>query len=126
MDIYLDNNATTRPLPEVVEAMNTAMEIKFGNPSSPHRHGAHAKELLETARIRVAGLVGADESGVFFTSGGTEANNIVLQTLLQADKPRLLLSAVEHSSVLNTAERLKAADVEIEVLPVETNTGSYP
>ncbi len=119
MDIYLDNNATTQPLPEVVEAMGTAMGAKFGNPSSPHRHGTRAKELLEATRVQIARLVGAEESSVFFTSGGTEANNIVLQTLLQASKSKLLLSVVEHSSVQSTAEQLKAAGTGVEALPVD-------
>ena len=119
MNIYLDNNATTKPLPEVVDAMEAAMGEMFGNPSSPHSKGHKAREALEIARDQVANLIGADASAVFFTSGGTEANNIAIQSLLGVEHPKLLLSAVEHSSVKATAEGLEALGVCVETLPVD-------
>ena len=74
--IYLDNNATTRSLPEVVDAVVESMTTRYGNPSSPHQLGAGAREALSEARHRVAHLVGSEPEQILFTSGGTEANNL--------------------------------------------------
>ena len=81
-EIYLDNNATTRPLPAVVEAMLEALGPGFGNPSSAHSAGDRSRALLERARESVAQLIGAAPEKVIFTSGGTEANNTVLGSVL--------------------------------------------
>ena len=80
--IYLDNNATTPPLPEVIAAVAEAMSLGPTNPSSLHGAGRHARNVLAQARAQTAAMVGADESDVIFRSGATEANNIVLRSLL--------------------------------------------
>lgn len=119
-EIYLDNNATTKPLDEVAEAMAAAMNQDYGNPSSPHGRGAIARQALQEARGHVASLVGCPENGVIFTSGGTEANNLVLQSLCKPrHDSRLITCSTEHSSVLKTAQWLKEQDVEVEVLDVD-------
>ena len=118
--IYLDNNATTRPLPEVVDAVVESMTTRYGNPSSPHQLGAGARDALSEARHRVADLVGSEPEQILFTSGGTEANNLVLQGVCSHKQgARLVTTAIEHSSVLKTAQALQDADIEITVLPVD-------
>jgi cysteine desulfurase len=77
-EIYLDNNATTRPLPAVRAAMYEAHDEGFGNPSSDHARGQRARDALHRARSSLAALVGAEPSQLTFTSSATEANNLVL------------------------------------------------
>lgn len=112
--VYMDNNATTPLHPEVREAMTEALGL-YGNASSMHASGREAKEALESARLRVAGLIGAGEGEIIFTSGGSEANNTVLKGIMDSVRGRssqgearkeLIISAVEHPSVLETAEYL--------------------
>ena len=80
--IYLDHNATTRPHPAVVEEMLVCLRDGFGNPSSIHFFGQEARRVLDRARERVADLIGAEPEEIVFTSGGTEADNHALVTLL--------------------------------------------
>jgi cysteine desulfurase len=104
-ETYLDWNATAPLRPEAVAAMNAAL-ADWGNPSSVHRRGRAARQKVERARETVAALVGASADGVVFTSGGTEANHLAL---LGTGRDRVLVSAVEHSSVLQAvpdAERI--------------------
>ena len=102
--IYLDWNATTPLRPEAREAMAAAWELS-GNPSSVHAEGRQARRLVEEARAGVAGAVGASPGNLVFTSGGTEANALALTPGLRrgAGLPvqRLLVSAIEHASVLS-------------------------
>ena len=81
-EIYLDNNATTRPTPSVRLAVLKALDDVRGNASSVHSAGDSARELLRHARASVAALIGAEADQVFFTSGGTESNNMVLNVAL--------------------------------------------
>ncbi len=119
-EIYLDNNATTRPLPEVTDAVAQAMSDGYGNPSSPHGRGASARAALECARQQVASLVGCEVDSIVFTSGGTEANNMVIRSLCSRGRgSRLITTAVEHSSVLMPAQALAAMGVEVVFLPVD-------
>jgi cysteine desulfurase len=106
--IYLDHNATTRPLPEVVEAVIRTMTQTWGNPSSAHWLGGQARAKLETARDGVCELVGgAVPEGVIFTSGGTEANNIILLGGDPGSAWRCVITSwVEHASVLRPAQAL--------------------
>lgn len=108
-EIYLDNNATSRPLAEVREAMLAALDEGYGNPSSDHLRGRRSRDTLHAARSSVAALVGADSSRLIFTSSATEANNIILSSAVAraAGGPaRLVTSPVEHSSVIGiTAHR---------------------
>ena len=97
--VYLDNNATTRPLPEVREAVGHALEV-HGNPSSRHATGRAAARLLAESRQAVAGFLGARPSELVFTSGGTEADRLALLGALAAGPERhVVASAVEHSAV---------------------------
>ncbi|HEU4395411.1 MAG TPA: aminotransferase class V-fold PLP-dependent enzyme, partial [Planctomycetota bacterium] len=98
--IYLDNNATTFPLPEVAEAMERALRLG-GNPSSAHSSGRAARALLGDARDAVAALLGAAPSEVVFTSGGTEANNLAViggarAAVARGAPRRAIVSALEH------------------------------
>lgn len=119
-EVYLDNNATTKVLPEVAEAITAAMLGLCGNPSSVHSSAARARASLWLARERVAALVSADPSHVVFTSGASEANNLVLQSLRRGAMAgfRLVTTAVEHSSVLAVSEVLGRLGQEVLVLPV--------
>lgn len=104
---YLDHNATTRPLPEVVEAVRAAMLERWANPSSVHRAGMEARRAVDEARDRVARLVGCQPRELILTSGGTEASNLAILGFLElAGRERKLLvtSRLEHSAVRETAE----------------------
>ncbi|MBL25306.1 MAG: cysteine desulfurase NifS [Rhodospirillaceae bacterium] len=120
-EVYLDSNATTQPLPEVVELVASAMASGCGNPSSVHAAGERSRAVLRKAREQVASFVNAVETNVVFTGGATEANNIVLQSLASGKLSgyRLVTSVVEHSSILTTAERLSRLGVEVIILPVD-------
>lgn len=104
--VYLDYNATTPMRPAVAEAMAAAAEF-WGNPSSVHRYGREARRIVEESRVSVAALVGAEASQVVFTSGATEANNLALHGW-----DRILVSAIEHVSILDAAP-------EAEIIPVD-------
>jgi len=107
-NIYLDNNATTRPAPEVVDAVAEMMREQWGNPSSVHRLGQTARYRIESARAQVAALVGASEREIVFTSGGTESANLAITGVLAARPERRLVvtSRLEHSAVRELAEAL--------------------
>ncbi len=121
--IYLDNNATTRVHPRVAEAMMPVLTEDFGNPSSSHRIGARAMALVDDARSRVARLLAARESEIVFTSGGTEADNMALRGVLAADPGRrhVIVSAIEHHAVLETAEALERQGVSVTHAPVDAD-----
>lgn len=105
--VYLDNNATTRPHPEVVEAMVRILGPDFGNASSAHSGGEEARRSLARARASTANLIGADPDNVVFTSSGTEANNMALRSGVNGSPRRgLITSSIEHSSIVKTAEML--------------------
>ncbi|HUN49617.1 MAG TPA: aminotransferase class V-fold PLP-dependent enzyme, partial [Candidatus Sulfotelmatobacter sp.] len=109
---YLDYNATAPIRTEAAAAVLAALQVG-GNPSSVHRRGRLARKFVEDARDQVAALLGAAARQVIFTSGGTEANNLALNAL---PVRRLIVSAVEHDSVLSAAAEAAA---ELEVLPVD-------
>ena len=106
---YLDWNATAPLLPEALDAMIRALELA-GNPSSVHTEGRAQRRLIEEAREKVAGLVNARSQDVIFTSGATEANNLVLQ----GPCDQILVAAIEHASVLEPAQ---ASGKSVVVLP---------
>jgi cysteine desulfurase len=101
--IYLDHNATTPILPEVLEAMMPYLTTEWGNPSSAYKFGSKLKSVIETAREQVAELIGAHPMDVIFTSCATESNNAAIAAALKANptKRHIVTSQVEHSSVLN-------------------------
>ena len=107
MAVYLDHNATTPLHEDVLQAMLPVMQSMVGNPSSLHRFGRLQKDTIEGARQQVADLVDARPEQVVFTSGGTEANNLLLKGLaVSADINRIALSKVEHMSLLEPAAEL--------------------
>lgn len=114
MSVYLDHNATTQVRPEAIAAMMAVMS-RVGNPSSIHAAGRTARAVMEQAREDVAALVAAPASTMIFTSGGTEANAIAIESAVTAGARRLLVGAIEHDSVQETSRALR---VEVEVLPV--------
>ncbi len=116
--IYLDNSASARPLPIVRSAVARAMEMEFGNPSSAHGSGRRARQALAAAREQVAALAGADSSSVTFSSGGTEANNLILQGAVASGFRRIITTAVEHPSILETAEWLRSRGTIVDILAV--------
>lgn len=118
--IYLDNAATTPVAPEVIEAMTDLMKYHFGNPSSIHSFGRDAKVYLDNARKSVAGIINADPEEIFFTSGGTEADNLaILGLACRQEKGHLITTAVEHHAVLNTCVYLSKHGFDLTVLGVD-------
>ncbi|HZZ68662.1 MAG TPA: cysteine desulfurase family protein [Phenylobacterium sp.] len=115
MSVYLDHNATAVVRPQARAAMAHALE-HVGNPSSIHAAGRAARAVLETARERVAALIAAPASTVVFTSGGTEANALALESAVASGSRRLIVSAIEHDSIQETA---RVQGVAVEVLPVD-------
>ena len=105
---YLDNNATTRPLDSVVDAMLPLLRSEYANPSSVHRFGQKARYEVEHARERVAALIGAAPNEIIFTSGGTESINLAIRGTLAAipAKRHPMTSAVEHAAVQRLAAQL--------------------
>ena len=114
---YLDYNATAPVRPEARQAVLRALDLG-GNPSSVHAAGRAARALVEDARAEVAALVGAPAASLVFTSGGTEANGLAIGSAIAAGARRLIVSAIEHDSVQETA---RAQGVAVEVLPVDRN-----
>jgi len=119
--IYLDYNATTPVLPEVLEAMMPYLTAEWGNPSSTYKFGYKIKTAIETAREQVADLIGAHPMEVIFTSCATESNNAAIHAALKANpsKRHIVTSAVEHSSVLNYCMALEAEGYRVTYLPVD-------
>lgn len=117
--IYLDNAATTRVDDAVVEAMVAAMTEDYGNPSSAHRLGITAARRLEEARAEVARALGAEARDVYFTSGGTEANTIAVRGAAERTRGRhLVVSAIEHPSVLDLTRRFGEQGFEVTEVPL--------
>jgi cysteine desulfurase len=117
--IYLDNNATTPVLPEVVAAMAPLWGEAFGNPASAHAAGRSARRALEDARERVAACLDAAANEVVFTSGATESNNLALFGLQPTPPDAVLASPIEHPSVVEPLRRLAETDCRVEFLPVD-------
>ena len=116
MSIYLDNAATTKPCDEAVRAAVTAMTDNFGNPSSLHRAGLDAQLAMDRARKIIADSIGAEENCIYFTSGATESNNLALRGASAAygrKAKRIVISAVEHASVEETAADLEKKGFEV-------------
>jgi len=107
--IYLDHNATTPVLPEVVDAMLPFLREHFGNPSSAHVFGARARAAVTRARAQVAALLGCDADEVTFTSGGTESNNLAIRGVAEAreERSRIVTTIVEHPAAAAACARLE-------------------
>src|SRR6185503_1816637 len=106
--VYLDNNATTKPAPEVVAAMLPYLGEVYGNPSSVHRFGQQARRAIDEARGQVARLLNCAESELLFTGGGTESINSSIRGLLAMRGPRkrIVTSTVEHSASRELCRKL--------------------
>jgi cysteine desulfurase len=116
--VYMDNNATSPLLPEVLEAMRPYFIEEFGNASSIHHHGQSTRAAVERARESVAALLGCRPSEVVFTSGGTEADNLAIFGLLKAGD-HVITSTIEHHAVLNACKQLEKRGSEVTFVPVD-------
>ena len=113
---YLDNSATTQVSECAAQKALELMLDKFGNPSSLHSFGFEAEKELDSAREKIARLIGAKENEIFFTSGGTEANNLALMGAAEAKKragKKIVTTAIEHSSVISSAQHLESLGYEV-------------
>src|SRR5438552_1055071 len=116
--VYLDNNATSPLLPEVLEAMRPYYAERFGNASSIHQQGQHARAAVESARASVAALVNCRPAEIVFTSGGTEADNLAIFGIAAAGD-HIITSTIEHHAVLNACHQLERNGVEVTFVPVD-------
>ncbi|MFL6436397.1 MAG: cysteine desulfurase family protein [Terriglobales bacterium] len=123
--VYLDSNASTPLLPEVFEAMRPYYLDKFGNASSIHHHGQHARAAVERAREAVARLLGCRAAEIVFTSGGTEADNLAVFGLAQSGD-HVITSQIEHHAVLNACKRLEQRGCEVTYLRVDAQGLVHP
>lgn len=122
MRVYLDNAATTPLAPEVIQAMLPVMENIYGNPSSVHLHGRQARAVIEKSRKLIASLIHAHPSEIFFTSGGTEADNLVFRSAIKnLGIKTIITSPIEHHAVSHTAEEIaKELNLSIKWLNVNS------
>jgi cysteine desulfurase len=123
-EVYFDNNATTRVLPEVVEAMVPFLAEFYGNPSSIHRFGSQVGEKMSEARAQVAALIGAaDPIEVIFTGSGTEGDNAAIRGMLEArpGKRHIVTTKVEHSAVLGLCQHLEKKGYRVTWLDVDAD-----
>jgi cysteine desulfurase len=121
--IYLDHNATTPVHPEVLEAMLPYFKDKFGNPSSIHGFGREAKVALEEAREKVAQLLGVSSSEIYFTSGGTESDNLAVKGVAFANRDKgkhIVTSKIEHHAILESCKFLEKEGFTVTYLPVDS------
>ncbi len=120
-EIYFDNNATTRPLDEVVQAMLPFLGDQYANPSSVHMSGQRMRHQVELARQKVAALIGAEPREIVFTSGGTKSINLAIYGMLKAcpQKRHVITSAVEHSAVRKVCEHLRSQGYQVDEIGVD-------
>ena len=121
--VYLDNNATTPVLPEILAAMQPYFGEHFGNASSIHHHGQEARAAVERARESVAALLGCKASEIVFTSGGTEGDNLaifgIIGSGMNSEKQHVITSTIEHHAVLNSCRHLESSGCEVTYVPVD-------
>ncbi len=123
--VYLDNAATTALKPEVIEAITNVLQNNFGNASSSHSYGRSSKSLIESCRKQIAGYLKVSASEIVFTSGGTEADNLVLFSAVRdLDVTEIITSKIEHHAVLHTVQYLQHSQ-NIEVQYVNTDVHGH-
>lgn len=130
--VYLDNNATTQPAPQVAQAIQETVEQFWANPSSVHRFGQAVRQRIELARAKIAFLIGCRPRDLVFTSGGTESNNLALRGVLDRTLPGrhrkqpssrgvLITTRTEHAAIRETAQQLADLGVQVVYVPVNCN-----
>ena len=122
MEIYLDNSATTKPYPEVVDKMVYALTTDYANPSSLHRKGIEVEKNIKLIRQDIARTLGAKDKEIYFTSGGTESNNAIIRGVANLHKKRknhIISTEIEHPSVLQTLNDLEQDGFEVTYLKVD-------
>ena len=123
-DVYMDHASTTPLRPEVVEAMLPYLRETFGNPLSLHRYGEQPRQAIEAAREKVAALIGAKANEIYFTASGSEANNMAIKGIAMMARAKdkgkhIVISAIEHQSVLYAAETMAKVGFEVTQVPVD-------
>jgi cysteine desulfurase len=121
IEVYLDNSASTKPRKEVVDEMLIPMLEIYGNPSSLHKKGVMAENLIKKEKERVAKIINAQKDEIIFTSGGTESNNIAIRGSVKANKNRgnhIITTKFEHSSVLHTFWDLEKEGYDVTYLDI--------
>jgi len=121
-EVYLDNSATTKPYRQVVDSMVEMLTENYGNPSSLHLKGIYAERSIKKAREVISKALSVESSELFFTSGGTESNNIAIRGSVQANRRKgshLITSSIEHPSVLNTFKALEQEGFKVSYIPVD-------
>lgn len=124
MEAYLDNSATTKVFDSVREIVMKTMEIDYGNPSALHRKGVEAEKYMKDAKRQIAKMLKVEEKEIFFTSGGTESNNLAIIGTAMANKRmgnHLITTQIEHPSVTNTMKYLEEQGFQVTYLPVDKN-----
>lgn len=124
MRIYLDNSATTKPRESVIEDMLTMLKTDYGNPSSLHRMGLEAEKKIESSRAIIANCLNVNKDEIMFTSGGTEANNIAIQGIINKQSRRgkhIITTKIEHSSVLNIFNHYEEQGYDVTYLDIDEN-----
>jgi len=124
VEVYLDNSATTAPCEQAIEAMNSVLRDNWGNPSSLHKRGMRAEAVLEDARLTVAKELSCRSEELYFTSGGTESNNIAVFGTVNAQKrrgKRIVTTSIEHSSIEESVKFLESQGYEVVRLPVDSS-----
>src|SRR6266436_3829673 len=126
--VYLDFNATTPVEPEVLDAMLPYFSLEFANAASIHTPGQRARAAVETARERVAALIGARPQEIVFTSGGTESDNHAILGIVSSSftsstsltsPPHIITTAIEHEAVVNACQALEKEGVRVTYLPTD-------
>ena len=120
-EVYLDNSATTRAYPEVGDLVRKVLCEDYGNPSSMHRKGVEAEKYIKEAKETFAKLLKVQEKEIFFTSGGTESDNLALIGAAKANRRagnHLIASGIEHPAIINTMRYLEEEGFRVTFLPV--------
>lgn len=119
MNVYFDNSATTKPYDEVIEAVSKGMKEYFGNPSSLHKIGMNCERRLNEAREYFASTIKCNKEEIYFTSGGSEGNNLILKGLLKPGH-HFITTAFEHHSIISTCKQLEEKGVRVTYLDVDS------